>query len=574
MADPYHGDRYPGADRQPGPIVPPNLGPLSWFFVALGAASLVLGYLGLRAYPPLSGAHALDLLYYDLQLFVLGATPLDELDHSAYPLVLQIARFTAPAVTVYAIVEAGRLLFSAELSRRKARNARDHAIVCGDGLVAGAIARRLGQAGRRVVTVSQLPLAPPARRNGGPLRVIGDARDPDVLRAAGIARATELYACTFDSATNIAIALAAARRPAGNGPKIAVYGQVSDPDLCLALQARYLGQPDEQRVRLDFFNVDDLAARKLIAGDPPVEVDGRPPRILILGATAFGRAVLVELARSWRLRGPRAPRLPLALIDDDAPEALAEVSLRYPFLRDVCALSDSLDAAPDRVFVCYDDEERALRVALTAERLWHGGPRSVVVRLDRLAALGEPTGEHDGMSPALHLYGAVHAACDPALIADDLMERLARAVHDSYLLGRRRRGEVEPGDAALVPWEDLPEPLRRANRAQAAHFGRTLREIHCVLSPRIEPGDGYQPSDVEVEHLARLEHARWLAERSAAGWRYGERRDDERKLHPEMIEWDRMAPEMRERDRDAIRDMPSILADAGFRIIRLPTAYL
>jgi uncharacterized protein YbjT (DUF2867 family) len=571
MADPYDGEPSPGADRQPGPIAPLAVGPLPWFFVALGAASLVLGFIGLRTYQPLDGAHVLDLLYYDLQLFVLGATPLDELDHAGYPLALQVARFTAPAVTVYAFVEAGRLLFAAELNRRQARGAREHAIVCGDGLVAGAITRRLRQAGRHVVTVSRLPLGPPARRSGGPLRVIGDARDPDVLRAAGIERAAELYACTGDSATNTAIALAAARRTAGT--KIAVYGQVSDPDLCLALQARYLGQPDALRVRLDFFNVEDLAARKLIASHPPAEVDGRPPRILVLGATAFGRAVLVELARSWRLRGPGAPRLPLALVDDDAPGAIEEVSLRYPFLAEVCALSGSLDTAPDRVFVCYDDEDRALRVALTAERLWHGGPRSVLVRLDRLAALGESTGGYDDMSPALHLYGAVQAACDPALIADDLVERLARAVHDSYLLGRQRRGGAEPTDPSLVPWERLPEPLRRANRAQATHFGRMLREIHCVLSPRIEPGDGYVPSDVEVEHLARLEHARWIAERGAAGWRHGQERDDERRLHPELVEWDLLTPEMRERNRDAIRDMPTILADAGFRIIRLPTAY-
>ncbi|GAB3154302.1 hypothetical protein GCM10027290_48550 [Micromonospora sonneratiae] len=560
---------------------------LRLIFGTIGLLSAVFGYLGLDRYIQKlpDGAfsrHPFDLLYYDLQLFVLGSPPLD--DGGPFPLLLDIARFSAPAVTVYAFVEAGRLLFAAELRRLRARNARGHVIVCGDGLVASTLTRRLRAAGERVVAVP----AEAVSSEPGTTRVPA-ARDPDVLRAAGIGRARALYACTSDNATNTALALAAARRD--RRTPLAVYAQVADPELCLALQARHLGLAQPPGARLDFFNVDDLAARNLFAREPLAPIQGAPPRVAVLGATAFGRAALVELARQWRVRNPGGSALvPVALVDDESTQAAAELTNRYPFLSQVCritpydgGLAELLSGGgfplpPDRVFICYDDEERALKTALIAEQLWHGGPGSVVVRLDRLANLREAfDSDHsdavlDDMSGALRLYGVVHAACDPALIGNDLVERLARVIHESYVVSRHRHGDDRTANPAMVPWEELPETHRRANRGQAKDIGRKLHELGCALSPRVGPGEEHILAEPEIERLAVLEHERWVEERVATGWRYADRRDDFRQLHPALRTWDSLQEDMRERNHDAIRELPAILADAGFRIIRVRRA--
>ncbi|AVT32161.1 hypothetical protein C6361_24890 [Plantactinospora sp. BC1] len=562
----------------------PTKSVLRLVFALAGVVAFVCGYLGLSQHIERTGGYGsdpFDLIYYDLQLFVLGAPPLD--DGGPFPALLNFARFAAPAVTAYALVEACRLLFATELRRLRDRNARGHVIVCGDGLVADTLARRLQAAGHRVVAVRSDVTTP-----SGSGQVARAARDPSVLRGAGIGRARAVYACTDDSATNAAIGLAAARH--GRSP-LTVYAQVADPELCLALQARHLGLARHPGARLDFFNIDDLAARKLFAEDPLTAVDGRPPRVVVLGATAFGRAVLVELARRWRVRDPHGARLvPLVLVDEAATEAAAQLTHRYPFLSRVCRiipldgglgeLLGQLPRAgfplpPDRVFICYDDEERALKTALTAEQLWHGGPGSMVVRLDRLANLREAFGSGTGLgvlddlSGALRLYGVVHAACDPALIGDDLVERLARVIHESYVVARRRHGERPGGNPALVPWEELPESLRRANRAQAKDIGRKLRELGCALSPRVGPGDEHALEEPEIERLAILEHQRWLAEQVASGWRYAPHRDDERRLHPALSPWEDLREDLRERNHEAVRELPVILADAGFRIVRV-----
>lgn len=563
----------------------PTRSVLRLLFAIGGVVAFICGYLGLDEYLRESTGdrqNPFDLIYYDLQLFVLGAPPLD--DGGPFPPLLDIARFAAPAVTAYAVVEACRLLFATELRRLRDRNARGHVIVCGDGLVADTLTRRLRAAGNRVVTVRSDDETGKVGKGG----VARAARDPDVLRAAGIARARAVYACTDDSATNAAIGLAAARH---SRSPLAVYAQVSDPELCLALQARHLGLARQPGAQLDFFNIDDLAARKLFTEEPLVAVDGHPPRVLILGATAFGRAVLVELARRWRVRDPHGAKLvPLALVDDAATEVARQLTHRYPFLSRVCriipmdgGLTELLarlprlgfPLPPDRVFICYDDEEQALKTALTAEQLWHGGPGSMVVRLDRLANLREAFGSGHGigvlddLSGALRLYGVVHAACDPALIGDDLVERLARVIHESYVVSRRRRGERPGSNPSLVPWEELPESLRRANRAQAKDIGRKLRELGCALSPRVGPGDEHALEEPEIERLAIMEHQRWLAEQQAAGWRYAPDRDDAQRLHPAIRSWETLREDMRERNHDAVRELPVILADAGFRIVRV-----
>lgn len=558
----------------------PTMDVLRIFFVVVGLASFGCGYFGLDQYLHVKNPSAtqLDVLYYALQLFVLGSPPLD--DGGKIPPLLEFARFGAPAVTAYAFVEAGRLVFATELRRLRTRWARNHVIVCGDGMVAGTLARRLRATGRRVVTVSSglMESQPDARH------VTGAARDPYVLRAAGIGRATALYACTEDSAANTAIALAAARHGRrGRHSPIKVYAEVSDPELCLALQARHLGRSEHPGARIEFFNIDNLAARKLFTQELLLPVDGAPPRVVVIGATAFGYAVLIELARRWRIRHPLDRSvMRIALVDEAATAAAAQITARYPFLRQVCRiaphdgdlrdmLTGRFPLPPDRVFICYDDEQRALKTALVAEQVWPGSPGSIVVRLDRLAGLREAFGSGhgedmlDSLTGALRLYGVVHAACDPELIGNDL----ARIIHESYVVARRRHGEDPMSNTALVEWEDLPETLRQSNRAQAEDIARKLNEVGCVISPRLGPGDEYVLAQPEIDRLAMLEHQRWVRERTDDGWRYGTQRDDARRLHPALLTWDDLSEDMRERNQDAIRELPAILADAGFRIVRV-----
>lgn len=72
----------------------------------------------------------------------------------------------------------------------------------------------------------------------------------------------------------------------------------------------------------------------------------------------------------------------------------------------------------------------------------------------------------------------------------------------------------------------------------------------------------------EIEELARLEHRRWREERLAHGWIAGDPRDDERRVHPDLVPYDELPEQSREYNRVAALDMIPILEDAGFAVIR------
>jgi hypothetical protein len=99
-----------------------------------------------------------------------------------------------------------------------------------------------------------------------------------------------------------------------------------------------------------------------------------------------------------------------------------------------------------------------------------------------------------------------------------------------------------------------------------------MRAIDCIVVPTtlVELQDSaaiFTPG--ELETLSRQEHERWMRDRIADGWSYGETRDDARKIHPSLRSYDEISEAEREKDRDAIRDLPRMLAEAGFEIHRV-----
>jgi hypothetical protein len=75
----------------------------------------------------------------------------------------------------------------------------------------------------------------------------------------------------------------------------------------------------------------------------------------------------------------------------------------------------------------------------------------------------------------------------------------------------------------------------------------------------------------EIEELAKMEHQRWCEEKTKAGWKYHEPRDDNRMFHPDLLPWDdpRFTEEAKEKDRSAVKLIPELLARAGFQIFRI-----
>jgi hypothetical protein len=538
-------------------------------FGLLLLAAAGLGYYGIWEYVNTErgagyGRNWWDIAYYDLQLFVLGSKPLE--GPGPFNPALEVARYLAAATTVFAVVLAASALFGNTWRRWRQRRLRGHAIVVGATPEARAIAAR------RVQTM--------------PVVAVDDG-DVETLRGAGIAGASVLYACgedRSDVAANLSTALAAASLRRSRDLRIEVH--VTDPTLALGLKARRLMMDDDDEPVIDFFSMDEMAARRFVEAEPFGPDDA--PSILVAGAGVFGQAVVVEFVRQWRRRSPRADqRLGVTLVDDHAGAAAERLRERWPELDracDITTVEEPLDTVlrngldqPYRAYFCYEDEHRALGAALSAAALWRGGPGSVVVRLSQLARHGAAfEGAQvllDGLGGRLRVVNVPEAAVDLVLEHRDPVRNLAEAVHENYLRAQQARGVAVGSTDAMRPWAELSEDIRASNRAQARAFTVKLQVIGCTLAPASVHLPAFELRADEVETLAVHEHDRWMAERAGQGWQYGGERDNKRKRHPDLVPWSRLTPTAQEKDREAVRNLPTIYGEAlalvGLQIVRL-----
>jgi voltage-gated potassium channel Kch len=575
------GERSPGG--RGGGLILFIFAPLARFAGVLVVVllPLVLGYIGLHQYlsqPAAAAAYGhgwADTAFYDLQLPVLAAAPVE--GAGPYPVPLGIARLLAPAVAGLATLGTLRLLLAEQRRRWSAATARRHAVVVGDGPVAIELARRLRAEMRKVVLVGSSDTTLTWARTNRLLGVRGEPADPSALRAAGIARARELYACTDLGTANAAIAVQARDEvPVGRKRPLAAYALVHDVELGVAFQARSIGAAGDPRLRLDFFNVADIAARKLLDEYPLAVTDGQRASVVIVGGSGqLGRAILREIARRHQ---PGSPRVEVVL-RHAAADAVAAVTAAFPEISASCLVTTAAGAelpaaAQYTVFVCVDDDDDALREGLAMAPALGGQRGHVVVCLRESSPLGGVLGARsalaDDVTEKLRVFGVIEEACVPASIRADFTERLARSIHSAYVAAETEKGQPPRANPSMAPWEQLPENLRESNIAQAADIGAKLALIHAVVIPETAAAPAFAFAPEEIERLAQLEHQRWMREKTAEGWRYGRSRDNAAKIHPDLQGWSSLSEESRDKDRNAIRTLPAILRAAGFLILRLP----
>ena len=149
-------------------------------------------------------------------------------------------------------------------------------------------------------------------------------------------------------------------------------------------------------------------------------------------------------------------------------------------------------------------------------------------------------------------------------------EILARAIHEDYVRRQREQGTPPEDNPSMVGWDALAETLRRSNRDQAADIGRKLQAVGCEMAAS-SPGEGepFEFTLEEVELLARMEHERWWRDREADGWTFGPVKDVEKKTSPYLVPYDELTEDVKEMDRDAVRGIPSFLAEVGFVVVRI-----
>jgi hypothetical protein len=562
-----------------------------------GAAifSLALGARGfIRYHQPLAdGYTTLDGLYQSVQLFTLEsveAAPLGPM-----PWELQLARFLSPLVAAYAVIQALALVFGAQIERLAMRLTRNHVVIVGLGRKGDLLVKAYRAQGR-AVTVVELDAANArldAARELGARVLVGDGRDPRVLRQVGLARAAALVSVCGADADNAEVALQAQRLACADPrAELRALAHLYDRQLWALLRERELSSRDGGHFYLEYFNIFDSGARILLddAGLPA----GEQPGVLVVGLGHLGESVLVHAAyRCYPAFRARGERLRVRVVDLEAAGRLAEITRRCPLVAAVCAFEPfAVDTrSPEfaqggyffegqrqvvsHAYICLDDPTAAVSAGLALLDQARGCPVVISVRMSAesgLAGLLWDAGVGAGGPARASAFDLLGRTCQPHLLEDGTHETLARAIHATYLEDMRAAGAVYDPQLrpALLPWEQLPERYRLSNLHQAEHIGLKLRAVGASIAAWTQPGaEQLALSDVQVETMAALEQERFRAEREAWGWHYARERDDANRRHPAVLGWDdpRLAEAERDKTRAAVRRIPYLLSLAGFQVV-------
>jgi hypothetical protein len=562
----------------------------------IGVGSLVLGtigYLQLTSVTPRYGL--LDAIYRAMTLFAFGgAAP------PPIPVTLQIARICAPLLTGYAAI--GAVL---ALTREQARVlgirlfVRRHVVIAGLGATGRRLAAALVDHVPVVVieaNVTSEHLA--GARLRGVRTLTGNAADPKLLVQAGIQHAHTLVVVSGSANTNIDVAAAAMRELAPRTEPLNIFVGLDNLDLwsSLAAEGATFGSPRDD-VRLQYFNIMATAAQLLIESQPPFAQNGDPTaeHILIVGMEGIAEQLILRLARLWAaVPSRREVRLRLTIAGATAGAELDDLRLRYPALDHYLDLGvrplaiESADfqsgatmsepgGACDvtRAYVTLIDEAAGLLAALALHARADAVSVPVTVAVaDSRAGVSSVLDSERGRFGGIESFGVLSEATRSHLLLRGTNELIARAQHAQWLRAQRAAGTGQ-GNPNFCPWDELSEAGRERNRRFADDVHDKLALVNCMLVPMPLPAPDaplFQFAPAELETLSRQEHVRWMNTMAATGWTFGTPRDDARKIHPQIKPWEDLDEPNRDKDRDAVRGIPRMLADAGFAIRRATSA--
>ena len=143
------------------------------------------------------------------------------------------------------------------------------------------------------------------------------------------------------------------------------------------------------------------------------------------------------------------------------------------------------------------------------------------------------------------------------------LELLAIAIHARY--NEKQLADHPERPLAFPDFSSLPDDLKYSNLRQAQGIYDKLEMIGCEMRPKGKKGAIRAFSDEQIELLAEHEHEQWMAERIARGWTLGER-DVKNKRSPYLVPYAELTDEIKDYDRDAVRNIPALCDRIGMAI--------
>ena len=485
------------------------------------------------------------------------------------PLALQFARLVQLTVLFVAASRAIAALLRGQVDRILVRLARRITLAVGTDAASAVLLPALAGERRSAVPVVVTPDAGAAwvrtARAQGWRVVAGDPASAGVLepllrRSRGRHALAAVAVLPSDSTSAQRLVRSVEQSVAGRtGTPVRALVRIDDAWQAEDWRRRYLSRAGEWTV--DTISIDEVTARLVVEDALHAGVD----RLVVAGHSGLTFAVLAELAQQNResdlLDAASAPAV--VVLDPDG----ADVIEQHAFSQRRFGNSSGLQATASGSVPTAASVAKAVHGAAAPAILFAAEPDDRTERLTALLGAESPgwlvysrRSEVAGLGrePLLARVYAYGSTLDAGGRPVGTWERIARLGHERFI-----REHPDPTIPSRRPWNDLAPFYRASN----------LRQVLSTLANAVAVGRSWgagesaagMPSPEQLERMAELEHASWSAHLADNGWRYGDGRDDARRLHPDLRPWSDLDDEARDKTRDGVRSSLELLATLGYR---------
>jgi len=476
-------------------------------------------------------------------------------------------------------------------------------VICGLGDLGLRLAKTARKKGLLVVGIekkeanSSLEQA----RKSGILVFEGDATDSSLLKKARAGSAKYVVACCAQDETNIAIA----SRLAG----FMKTSKRNEPLVCRLL----LNNDDLRKMLIDNFwknvrnlpvnfqvNYRDLDYHRVVArkclNDFPM--DFKPVmhetidkvHIVVIGFGKMGENILLQAARQGHFANTTGcyDKLKVTLMGRNVISRYHDFRNRYDMIDRICEVTcinsnnhnkaEILKNELVTFFFCFEkdndsaaDDHRNIEAGI--HLLKNNTAREIQILVFQstntgLSALFPSEPEKDNTFPLLGSFGMIEDIFTWDLIIHDIQDDLAKNFHECYL-ETNGKGKKSKNRQESDKWENQSEDFQESNRQVADHLAVKLRAIGCQYRKRsmlLKSEKEIKEEDIDI--LSRMEHKRYCAERWIAGWKYGDKKSEEKKLNPSLVCWDELKDDVKKYDIDQVRAIIPTLRKFGYGVYK------
>jgi hypothetical protein len=159
----------------------------------------------------------------------------------------------------------------------------------------------------------------------------------------------------------------------------------------------------------------------------------------------------------------------------------------------------------------------------------------------------------------------------------DLLEKLSEATHQVFCEDLRAKkykwglvtDDKKKEHSSLKPYAKIAENEKEQNRGFVRDIPNKLAHAGFTMLPVSSGKTSDKLCSEQVEIMAKLEHERWMKQKHADGWKHAEKTDKTRKQHKDLVLWEELPLEDKEKDSVLVRNIPKILAKAGYVMVKL-----